>query len=160
MRQLLLCFGMAALALFASAPSFAQENQEKAPAADEAKVNVELIAAPVKPDEPVFVNSMLTNPAGERVRVIHEMLQFPGDKLSFNDAELGISGSLADSDLKVVMKDSSGTPTTSKSAAQALEVTISGKQTIPEGPLIEYEFRLKDTKEQKIKIPHTVQILD
>jgi hypothetical protein len=151
---------MAALALLASAPSPAQDKAQDKQDKNEAKVNLELIAAPVKPGEPVFVNVMLTNPGGERVRVVHETLQFPREKMAFTSARLGIAGDLGDATLALIMKDKTGARTSNKEAAQSLDVTISAKQTMPDGPLIEFEFRLTDTKEQSIKLPHTAEVMD
>jgi hypothetical protein len=150
---------VAALVLWTAPLSY---SQEKAPAAapNDKALSLELIAAPVKPGEPVFVNAMLANPGGERVRVIHQTIQFPREKLVFVQARLGIAADLADSTLALVMKDKSGAKTTSKDTAQSLDLTVTGKKTFQDGPFIELEFRLADNKEQTIKISHTADALD
>jgi len=123
-------------------------------------LSLELISPPTKPGELVYVNALLANPGGARVLVIRETLQFPREKLVFSRAELGIAGSLADAVLTVDMKNKSGVKVKDKEAAEILEVAITAKKTFPDGPLIEFEFRLADAKEQSIPLTHKAEALD
>jgi hypothetical protein len=128
--------------------------------AQDGALRLEFIAAPVRPGAPIYINAMLANPSGERVVVIREHIQFPREKLVFSQARLGISASLSDAALNVQMKDTSGAIVKDREAAQSLDVTISGKKTLEDGPLIEFEFRLVDSKEQSIRIAHTAEALN
>jgi hypothetical protein len=123
-------------------------------------LNLEFISPPVKPGDPVFVNALLANPAGDHVLVIRENIQFPREKLVFSQARLGIAAELADAELSLNMKDKSGAKVKDKQAADSLEVTITAKKTFPDGPLIEFEFRLADPKTQSIPLTHKAEALD
>ena len=121
---------------------------------------LELIAAPVEPGAPIFVNALLSNPSGARVLVIRENIQFPREKLVFVQARLGIVGDLAGAVMSLEMKDKSGAKVKDREAAQTLEVTITAKKTFSDGPLIEFQFRLADAKEQSIRLAHKADALD
>ena len=128
--------------------------------AQDGALRLELISAPVQPGAPVYVNALLANPSGERVVVIRQHIQFPREKLVFSQARLGIAGSLSDAELRLEMKDASGAKVTDKGAAQSLDITISGKKTFEDGPLIEFEFRPVNSKAESIRVAHTAEALD
>lgn len=128
--------------------------------AQERALRLELVSARVRPGAPVFVNAMFFNPGGASVHVIRQIIQFPREKLSFVGARMGLAGNLADAAMLVEMKDESGAKVNDKAAAESLEVTFTAKQTFQEGPLVEFEFRLADLKDQSIRVGHTAEALD
>jgi len=128
--------------------------------AQDGALRLELISAPTKPSAPVYVNVLLSNPSGERVVVIRQTLQFPREKLVFSQVQLGIGASLSDGELKLEMKDGSGATVKDKEKAQSVEVTITGKRTFENGPLIEYEFRAVEGKGESVPLKHTAEAQD
>ena len=114
----------------------------------------------MKPGDPVFVNSLLTNPGGLRLRVIHETVQFPRDKIVFTLARLGVAAELAEATMIVDLRDKAGVKVKDKQAAQSVDVTITAKKSLPDGPVLELQFRLADSKEQTIKLTHAAEALD
>src|SRR5690242_20421515 len=96
-------------------------------AAQDGELRLDLAAANVRPDVPVFVNVMLSNTVSAQLYTVRESIQFPGDKLLFSKAQLGIAADLAHADLKLEMKDKSGAKVDSKKAAQRVDLTITAK---------------------------------
>ena len=127
--------------------------------AQDRALKLDLVSARVRPGAPVFVNAMLTNPAGAPVQAISQNIQFPPE-LVFTQARLGIAGNLAAASLSLEMKDKAGVKVEKKEAARSLHLTISAKQPLHEGPLVELEFRLADSKEQTIRLTHSAEAQD
>ena len=155
MARLIVC-ALAAQFLLAAAQCNAQDTQEP-----KAKgFRLELASARVRPDAPIFVNAMLFNPNGEHVQVIRQTVQFPREKLMFFQARLGIAGDLAAANLSVEMKDKAGAVVKDRQVAESLNVTVTAKRPLEEGPLVELEFRLVEAKDQTIPVTQSVEAID
>ncbi|MSO21304.1 MAG: hypothetical protein EXQ56_12780 [Acidobacteria bacterium] len=146
---------VAAQFFVAATPAFTQDD------APDRVPKLELVSARVRPGAPVFLNAMITNPATAPIYVVRQSVEFPRASLTFVLARLGIAANMSFAEIAVEMKDASGTKVKEKAAAQKLEITITAKEPIRDGPLAELEFRLAaDTKEQTLIVKQSAEALD
>lgn len=154
---------LAAQLLAAPATVFAQEAAPEAPAsaAPAKTLRLDLVSARVRPGSPVFLNTMITNPSTAPVYVVRQSIEFPRGSLTYFQARLGIAANMSFADIAVAMKDASGAPAKEKAAAQKLELTVTAKEPIRDGPLAELEFRLAgDAKEQTLIVKQSAEVFD
>ena len=136
----------------------AQESEQQTPPPSTAP-RIELTSARVRPDAPIFVNALIFNSEGAEVHSVFQTIQFSA-ALQFKLARLGIAANLAGAELKVVLKDASGATVDKRELARSVDLAITAKQSMAEGPLVELEFKLTEPKDQVIALPHKARILD
>jgi hypothetical protein len=133
-------------------------------AAQDGDLRLDLAAATVRPDSPVYVNLMLSNSLGAQVYTVRESIQFPVEKLVFSRAQLGVAADLAHAQLSLEFLDKSGAKIKNKEGAQQIDINITATQPLPDGPLIELQFRLagatNERKDESIPLRHTAEALD
>lgn len=152
---------VAAWLLMGAAPTQAQEEAEEParPAVEVTQPKIDLASARVRPESPVFVNALLAVPHAVDIYAIHQTIRFPA-ALQFKLARLGIAANLAVADLAVTLKDASGAKVDTRESARNIELKITAKQPMAEGPLVELEFKLLENQDQVIPLPHTAKAFD
>lgn len=118
--------------------------------------SVSLTTPPAAPGNPAYVIIMLHNGGGLDIQEISEAIDFPKEKLAFVSARTGIAADMGGAELKMEIQDKpAGTGDSSAGAMATLQISLTAKRPMPDGPLVEINLKIPSTvEEQTIPLNH------